>query len=105
MAYSGSTQLSSLANPPIALSIPIGGLGNVGGPGGTLWLHKTTDSFANVSGADYFSDGYQLGMKTGDPMLVIHFSSIGSTDATWQMGCVGTVSTSTYSASLNELTS
>lgn len=56
----------STSNPPLAIG---GGMSGTGGP--NLWLYKSTDDDATVNGADYFSNGDALGMKVGDPVLVI----------------------------------
>lgn len=40
------------------------------GSGPALWVYKHTDIHTDVDAADYFSDGYDLGMKVGDVMFV-----------------------------------
>ncbi len=59
MAYAAS-------NPPIKLSQGIGGSN-----AGTLWHYSSDDVSTDVDAADYFTDGDDLGMKTGDVVLVI----------------------------------
>lgn len=56
-------------NPPQLLA---------GGPaaGMRLWAYKHTDVHTDVDASDYFSNGYALGMRVGDFVLV------GKTDAT-----------------------
>jgi len=61
MSYLGSTQSSSLANPPRRIA---GGLG-----GQSVWLYNSTDPSTDVATAGYFTDGYQLGMKIGDVVI------------------------------------
>jgi len=43
----------------------------LGADGGAIWVYKSADSLALVLVADYFSDGYDLGMKVGDTVIVI----------------------------------
>lgn len=53
MAYSTS-------NPPALKSpSPLTGAGQT-------WVYRSTDPAADVDAADYFSNGYDLGMKVGD---------------------------------------
>jgi hypothetical protein len=63
MAYSTS-------NPPLAISQ--GG----GGASPTLWIYTSTDVHTDVDAADYFSNGFELGMRVNDFVLV------GKTSAT-----------------------
>ena len=53
----------STANPPQKVS---GGIGS----GVAVWAYADEDVVATVRGADYFSNGEDLGMKVGD--LVLH---------------------------------
>ncbi len=62
MAYSST-------NPPQLISQPFGDAG----PG--LWSYRSTDAIATVAGADYVSDGQNLGMKVGDVVFVLDTSS------------------------------
>ena len=36
----------------------------------TLWVYTSTDVHTDVDAADYFSNGYNLGMKVGDVVVV-----------------------------------
>jgi lipid-binding SYLF domain-containing protein len=56
MAYSTST-------PPILVA---------GGVGGTprVWMYVSTDANTAVDAAGYFTNGYALGMRAGDLVLV-----------------------------------
>lgn len=62
MAYSTS-------NPPNCISSTIGGTFD-------LWVYKSTDPITDVRVAGYFTNGWALGMRAGDIVLVI------DTDAT-----------------------
>ena len=95
MAYVGTTGASTDRNPPICISG--GGLAQpqrntyngvlspttaqstaayVGG--GNLWYYRSSDSSTIACSAGYFTDGLQLGMKTGDAMIYVHQTSYGT---------------------------
>jgi hypothetical protein len=80
MAYSGTTALSSVSNPPICLIRGIGGSANTtafgsgnGAPG--LWVytssHSATEASSGSNSGAFFSDAYSLGMRTGDVMMMV----------------------------------
>ena len=94
MAYYGTTAASTDRNPPICLT---GGLAqpsrntynSVLSPssvqstaayvgGGNVWYYRSSDSSTIACSAGYFTDGLQLGMKTGDAMIYVHQSSYGT---------------------------
>lgn len=56
MAYSTS-------NPPRLMMQPIAGL--------RLWQYASTDPTATVDASGYFTNGYDLGMRAGDSVMVI----------------------------------
>lgn len=56
MAYSTS-------NPPRLVSQPIAG--------NRLWQYTSTDAGSVVDASGYFTDGYNLGMRAGDTVIVI----------------------------------
>lgn len=118
MAYFGSTQLSSVANPPRMLVAPFASnpalsgstqflstqgstaannANAPGGGGGNLWFYTSTNLTTDLTAANFFSDGFYLGMKAGDIVQGAQFSSLGSTVTTF-MGAI--VSVSTAGASL-----
>lgn len=95
MAYSGSTAATTLANPPrmISAGALYGRSGGVNGTtsltsapaepnaqGGGLWAYvstnKTTDM--NAAGNAFFGDGDDLGMKPGDVVMAVQFTSAAS---------------------------
>lgn len=97
MAYFGTTAASSLANPPVLVWRSVGGKTNVGSTttpiGQGIWFYGSTDTSTAAFTANYFSDGYYLGMRQGDIML---YSQLGSTVSSSQVlgiGIVGAVST------------
>ena len=97
MAYKGSTELSSVANPPIKIAGGFGGGTNVGSTttpiGVSLWFHGTTDTSTGPFVANYFTDGKALGMKQGDVMIVSALNSTVSSSQVLYIGIVGAVST------------
>lgn len=92
MAYSGSTATTTAANPPRLASHggfygPSGattGLSTApnspSNQGGRIWTYvstnKTTD--LNATGNTFFTDGYNLGMRPGDVVMAVQFTSAGS---------------------------
>jgi hypothetical protein len=89
MAYNGTTAGSTLANPPMLLAKGVGGnvlnngstLNGTGKGAGTgLWLYTSTETSTGPLAANYFSDGYYLGMKAGDIVMCVG-STGGSTAA------------------------
>lgn len=96
MAYKGSTQLSSVANPPICIGGGIGGGTNVGSTttpiGNRLWFYGSTDTTTGPFTSGYFSDGYELGMKQGDVMIVSALTSTVSSSQPLYLGIVSSVS-------------
>lgn len=94
MAYYGTTAATTDRNPPICLT---GGIGqpsrntynSVLSPstaqsnaqyvgGGNVWYYRSSDSSTIATSVGYFTDGLQLGMKTGDVMMYVHQSSYGT---------------------------
>jgi hypothetical protein len=41
------------------------------GGGRKLWFYSSTDAATTVDGAGYFTDGWALGMRAGDAVLVL----------------------------------
>ena len=96
-AYQGSTELSSIANPPRCIT-----LGNMWGQrstsvlssskivGQNLWLYNTTDGATELTSAAYFLDAFYIGMKRGD--LVMGAIDTGSSISVY-MGVMGAITT------------
>lgn len=92
MAYSGSTELTSVNNPPRQITLgnaPIANVrGNVLGSslqtttpaagGANLWYYCSSDSATIACSAGYFTDGKQLGMRIGDGIMIVSQSSLGT---------------------------
>jgi hypothetical protein len=43
--------------------------------GGNVWAYRSSDSAATVAGANYFTDGWKLGLRKGDIMFITQFST------------------------------
>lgn len=123
MSYFGTTQLSSIANPPRLLVSPFGvnpalvgsteflstqgstAANNPNGPGGgggQLWFYASTNLTTDLTAANFFSDGFYIGMKAGDVVHGVQFSSLGST-VTVFTGAVVSVSTAGASMTTGSL--
>lgn len=119
MSYFGTTQASSLANPPRNLIVdmsspPVGAAvagssvlstANPAGPGtqgGGLWYYNSTNLTTDITQPGFFSDGLQLGMRPGDLVFGVQFSSAGSTVTTFQ-GAVASVTSTGASLSTGSL--
>lgn len=96
MAYKGSTELSSLANPPRSLSAGLFGarssniMTSTTVLGQNLWLHNSTDSSTDFITASYFTDAYYIGMKEGD--IIMGAVCTGSSVSVY-VGVIGPVTT------------
>ena len=110
--YYGSTELSSVANPPRLMA---GGAlyGAVGtsvlstakdgtqqSAGGQLWFYASTDATTGITASGFFDDGAKLGMRPGD--LLMHVSHVGAAGSTvsFSMHVVATVNSTAGTASL-----
>lgn len=51
-------------NPPVLLAQGLGG-------SHSLWFYRSTDAATVVRVSGYFSDGYNLGMRAGDLIVVV----------------------------------
>lgn len=54
----------STSNPPAT------NIGTLESTAPNLWFYKSADSAATVAGANYFTNGGDLGMKVGDIVIV-----------------------------------
>lgn len=123
MSYFGTTQASSVANPPKQLVAPFAtnpalvgstefqstqgstAANNANGPGGGgggLWAYNSTNLTTDISAANFFSDGFYLGMRAGDFMYGSQFTSLGSSVITFT-GTIVSVSTAGASLSTGSL--
>lgn len=112
MTYYGTTAASTNSNPPRLLVERLGGLAAstqlstaVGGgmspyrmQAGGLWIYNSSDPVATVKGANYFSDGDRLGMRPGDVVISVYWTTLGSSQ-TVSMNVVNSVTTNGASLS------
>lgn len=122
MAYYGSTQLSSLANPPRQLIAPmaatpttVGGTQTLttqgasvnvpggGGGGGGLWFYTSTNLTTDLTAASFFSDGFYIGMKAGDVVMGSQLSASAGSSVVSFIGTIISVSTAGASLSTGSL--
>lgn len=123
MSYFGTTQLSSVANPPRQLVAPFAAnaalVGSTeflstqgstaannpngpGGGGGGLWVYTSTNLTTDLTATNFFSDGFYLGMRAGDLVQGAQFTSLGSSVITF-LGSIVSVSTAGASLSAGSL--
>lgn len=97
MAYLGSTQLSSIANPPRCITqLPAPGarVASTSTPlAQNIWFYGTTDTSTSAFTANYFTDAKQLGMRQGDVMIYVGMTSTASSSQVLGFGVVGAVTT------------
>lgn len=120
MAYLGSTQSSSIANPPVLIAGEIGSGPDVHiasgstllftgnnyrqsstasvrpglGSGQRLWHYLTTDlSSAPFDSVSYFTDGGELGMRPGDVVMIAAHNSTVMSSWYLRFAVVGYVTT------------
>ena len=110
MAYLGTTQSSTIVNPPIRLAGAMGGTlqtASTGGDGGQLWLWNSSNGTTDAVGVNtYFTDGKRIGMKKGDVIIAVGCTGttvglvIGVIGAVTTDGCgiasTGSIITSTF---------
>jgi len=123
MSYYGTTQASSIANPPRQLIAPFATNAAIagsteylstqgstaannpnapGGGGGGLWFYSSTNATTDLTATNFFSDGFYLGMRAGDVVMGNQFSSLGSSVTTF-VGSIVSVSTAGASLSTGTL--
>ena len=54
------------SNPPALISQGIGGTA-----GTRIWMYVDGDASATIDALDYFTNGYDLGMKVGDNLILV----------------------------------
>ncbi len=108
LTYNGATAGTTLANPPVILDGVIGGVlpfATTAAHGGKLWLYSSTNDVVDFVAAQAFNDGVVLGMKHGDPMILVS-GTAGSTTLKIQFGVLVTSAAATgFALSSNVLSS
>lgn len=100
MSYQGSTAASSVANPPVRVSLgPIAqpnnnGSSSVAEKGNQVWAYKSTNLTTDLTAANFFTDAKALGMRNGDVLIASQYSTESSTGHILAIGMITDVSTS-----------
>ena len=123
MSYYGTTQASSIANPPKLLFSPMATnpalagstnylttqgstyANNANAPGGgglQIWGYTSTNLTTDIVAANFFSDGFRLGMRAGDIVHGVQFTSLGSSQICFT-GSIASVTTAGASLSTGSL--
>jgi hypothetical protein len=106
MAYAGTTAASTASNPPRLLIPRVGGvpgssrLSTASGGGmdpwrmqtGAVWLYASSHPTATVAATGFFTDGEKLGMRPGDLMFTVKWTTAGSS-VTVALGVIQRIST------------
>lgn len=120
MAYYGTTQASSLSNPPRALIQPYalnpstggtqtlttqgsGATPSGSGQGGGLWWYCSTNLTTDLTASNFFTDAFVLGMRAGDVVMGIQLSASAGSSLITFMGALNSVTTSGASLSTGSL--
>lgn len=104
MAYLGSTQATSVANPPRLLIPRMGGVPAstqlstaVGGntyreQGGAVWLYSSSHGTTQCQDTAFFTDAWYIGIRPGDLLMGVQWTTLGSSTVFF-MGAFTAVST------------
>lgn len=104
MAYQGSTAASSVSNPPRLIVPRFAGIPastqlstGVGTniyreQGSALWLYVSSHGSTEAMDSNFFSDGWYIGMRPGDILLGMQWTTLGSSLVLY-MGGIRAVST------------
>ena len=108
MAYLGSTQATSLANPPVcvfsrvrsnvnstALSTAVpsdGARSAYAVQGGSIWQYISSHGSTETMASNFFSDAHYLGIRPGDMLFGLQWTTAGSSLVTYY-GAFASVST------------
>lgn len=93
MAYNGTT--ATTPNPPRcifpAMGFPLAANStSIGQRAGQLWYYNSSDGTTVWQNAGYFTDGKSLGMKLGDMLFGLSWSTESSTGHVTVMGALVT---------------
>lgn len=108
MAYLGSTQATSLANPPrclvsgfagqpkstqLSTAVPSDGVRSAyNSQGGSIWLYASSHGSTEVMDTNFFTDAQKIGIRPGDVLLGYQWTTLGSSIVMY-MGAFKSVST------------
>lgn len=98
MSYSGST--ATTPNPPQSCALPLtrGSSSLAGAEKPGLWLYKSTNLTTDIVAANFFTDGWYLGMRAGDIVQGVQYTSAGSSVISF-IGVIASVTTNGASLS------
>lgn len=66
--YVIASAMGGAAQSTVGASTAVTGFAQNGG--GTIWGYTSSDPVATVTGSSYFTDGWNLGMRIGDPVFI-----------------------------------
>jgi hypothetical protein len=97
MAYSGTTAASSVSNPPARIGNSLISQRNINestsvAEGGSLWTYTSTNLTTDLATSGFFSDGKELGMRTGDIVIAATYSTASTTSFELVIGMITGVS-------------
>lgn len=94
MAYLGSTQATSLANPPVCIFSRVrsnvattnlttahptdGARSAYAVQGGSVWQYQSSHGSTEVMASNFFSDAKNLGIRPGDMLWGLQWTTAGS---------------------------
>lgn len=93
MAYSGTT--AATPNPPVLVASGLGigrGSSALTGQNKQVWLYNSTNLTTDIVAANFFSDGWYLGMRPGDIVMGTQYTSAGSSVLSF-LGSISSAST------------
>ena len=96
MSYSGST--ASSPNPPRCIVPAMGGPNAQDstsvGRGNQLWYYNSTNLTTDMTASNFFTDAKAIGMRDGDALMAVTYSTESSTGHILVTGIITGVSTS-----------
>lgn len=96
MSYQSSTVQTTASNPPVLMVSAIGiGSGSTAFSGGNRkwWSYISTNLTTDIAAANFFTDGFYLGMRPGDLVIGAQYTSDGSSGIAFT-GVISAVTTS-----------
>ncbi len=106
MSYVGSTAASSVANPPKRIDSGVLAMRSIRestsvNEGGGVWSYNSTNTKANLQTTGFISDAGNIGMRNGDILMSVCWTTEASSGHTLVIGIVKFDSTSAASLSTN----
>lgn len=85
MSYQSSTVGTTASNPPVLAWSAVGiGRGSTALTGNNRqeWFYTSTNLTTDITAANFFTDGFYLGMRPGDIIVGTQYTSAGATLST-----------------------